>query len=446
MPSEKITLHEIKCPNCGATISRFNAFAVTCRCPNCDKIFQILGGAHRRDIDRPEHIFPFRITKEEFRKRFSRVCKKAFSRDFAEKVRLNARFGDETPFYVAAYCFVPGETLGGAAPATDDERLPVGIAECLRDFRYDAKTVRYFSPEILAAVEDCVVVDAGVPESFAREKYFAHAADGEPSPGVRIEQSRTSFLKMSSEELDNFFCDFDDDFFKSRLDGDLFSNLRENLKNCEDISTSSSCSSFSSTTFRSSSASSASRSTSCGNGADSRVAYIPVWRLGFTFEGEDYHYTCIGFGQTEKFSLPQDPARVRAERERREAKLKAERERLEEERKAEREHRAMVERKKRWDAEEERTRQEEKSEALMGIVLIVVLMMTGVFIVAATMFESAEARKDVCQIFLALFILTGALVLLGQDKIKGGKAVGLGCLTALLCLFGLIAAIVILCI
>ncbi len=103
MTSERITLHEIKCPNCGATISSFNPFAVACRCPNCDKIFQIVGAAQNPDIPAPERIFPFSVSREQFFERFNAVFWKEFSKAYGEKVRTAAQFGEISAFYVVAY-------------------------------------------------------------------------------------------------------------------------------------------------------------------------------------------------------------------------------------------------------------------------------------------------------------------------------------------------------
>ena len=309
MSSEKITLHEIKCPNCGATISRFNAFAVTCRCPNCDKIFQILGGAHSRDIDRPERIFPFKITKEEFHKKFSDCFWREFSREYGQKVSAEAEFGDETPFYVATYFFdgnVPLECsvmarksddflsegtvcaitfdsrmeMSGAA--TDAAALPSGIADCVMSFPYRRKRIEFFAKEKLASWEDCVVIDRALPPEFVWER------DVE---GRLMEEIDEDVLKNAVKSRGLEMCS--GGFRSARTTG--------------------------MTTWR--------------------LAFVPVWRVGFTWKGKSYYYVANGMDGSivsdwtpgndslkekkksinEFFSFPKDPIRE-AERKAKEEK------------------------------------------------------------------------------------------------------------------------------
>lgn len=285
MSSEKITLHEIKCPNCGATISRFNPFAVTCRCPNCDKIFQILGGAHRRDIDRPERIFPFKITKDEFRKRFSDCFWREFSREYGEKVSAEAEFGDEAPFYVAAYFFdervpmrllvrlelqegLPSETtldahatVTGTLPATDSRALPPGLAEATNAVRYVHAEAEFFRPEYFGEMEDCNIVDSTLPADFIWEKKVV----------PKIQNRR--------------------DFGSTIPDWEAFLNRKVTGVSRVEVE----------------------------NFTKYKFAYVSVWRLAFTFNGKTYYYACDGSGRNEEFSFPPDPIREREERERREA-------------------------------------------------------------------------------------------------------------------------------
>ncbi len=400
MPSEKITLHEIKCPNCGATISRFNAFAVTCRCPNCDKIFQILGGAHRRDIDRPERIFPFRITKEEFRKKFSDCFWREFSREYGEKVSAEAEFGDEAPFYVAAYFFdervpmrllvrlepqegLPSETtldahatVTGTLPATDSRALPPGLAEATNAVRYVHAEAEFFRPEYFGEMEDCNIVDSTLPADFIWEKKVV----------PKIQNRR--------------------DFGSTIPDWEAFLNRKVSGVSRVEVE----------------------------NFTKYKFAYVSVWRLAFTFNGKTYYYACDGSGRNEEFSFPPDPIREREERERREA-----------ERKAEWERKSAEERKQRQEAAAKRARKEEKSTVLMGIALMVALVLVVCFIVTMTMLDLC-LRDEASQAFVVWFGAGGLVTLFGITECAGVKAVGLGCLTALLCLFGLIAAIVILCI
>ncbi len=388
MSSEKITLHEIKCPNCGATISRFNAFAVTCRCPNCDKIFQILGGAHRRDIDRPERIFPFRITKEEFRKKFSDCFWREFSREYGEKVFAEAEFGDETPFYVAAYFFdervpmrllarlkpqegLPSETtldahatVTGTLPATDSRALPPGLAEATNAVRYVHAEAEFFRPEYFGEMEDCNIVDSTLPADFIWEKKVV----------PKIQNRR--------------------DFGSVIPDWEAFLNRK-----VIDVSR-----------------------VEVGNFTKYKFAYVSVWRVAFTFNRKTYYYACDGSGRNEEFSFPPDPIREREERERREA----------------------IARKQRL-AEEEKKKKEERDGILVqrGIGVFSV----GVFIlfIAVLIIFDSKLRKEAIVGFIPCFGFIGMCIV--EAMAKGNcREFSVGCGTALLCLFGLIAAIVILCI
>ena len=278
MSSEKITLHEIKCPNCGATISRFNAFAVTCRCPNCDKIFQILGGAHRRDIDRPERIFPFKITKDEFRKKFSDCFWREFSREYGEKVSAEAEFGDEAPFYVAAYFFddhmpvtleisvkyrfplwgpeqatLPGDCkVSGTLPATDKEALPPGVDSVVGGLRYVPGEAEFFRSRYFGEIEDCCIVDPTLPADFVWEKRCI--------PKIL----ETKNFEKIFKNLKKKGCS------ECRLDHLRFSSIARHA-----------------------------------------FAYVSVWRIGFTFEGKNYYYACDGSGGNEEFSFPEDSGKAK---------------------------------------------------------------------------------------------------------------------------------------
>lgn len=347
MTGERITLHEIKCPNCGATISRFNPFALTCRCPNCDKIFQILGGAHRRDIPRPERIFPFKVNAKQFHEKFSRRFWSEFSQEYGSKVSAESTFGEITPFLVAAY-FFNGSSSVKAAAATDPRRLPSGIQQCLSAFTYEAKDVEFFSPHSVSVDENCAVIDISLPPDFVWEKEVAPYASGaetmnhfgfyhtpnefrssrffrqhsgggfsvnvktDGAPGtvdVKIspETESTGYAPFNADELINEFAQ--NDFFKKHLNGDFFNNIKSGMAQNP-----------SGTTF-SSSYSSHGFASSLGFGY--KIAYVAMWRFSFTFEGVPYHYVTDGRGQIEVFRFPTDLIR---EEERRVAAIKAEKE------------------------------------------------------------------------------------------------------------------------
>lgn len=307
MTSERITLHEIKCPNCGATISSFNPFAVACRCPNCDKIFQIVGAAQNPDIPAPERIFPFFVSREQFFERFNAVFWKEFSKAYGEKVRRAAQFGEISAFYVVAYLFRgcktgscsckisgtrPGANIGPSSPfrdlpysasakanftscvpALEKDRLPEGVFECVDDFRYEAKTAELFVPGVAPAPE-CAVFRAELPTDFVWEKHVL------PRIQEKINQDHEAYIRKDAESLLGVSVSDVSDF-RCILD--------ESPPN------------------------------------DILSVLVPVMRTAFSFNGENYYFLCDGLGQNSRWKFPADPIKRIAKREearRRLAKIK----------------------------------------------------------------------------------------------------------------------------
>lgn len=321
MRSERITLHEIKCPNCGAPISCFNPYSATCRCPNCDKIFQVIGGTHSApNLPVPERYFPFTQSEEAFLDRFNHVFWQEHSPKFGEEVRTTAVFSEVCSFYVSAYVFpepvsffssfsISGtvgeqsffeqqssfsssitnlDTSGkieNPVPALDDVHIPYGAKECIDEFRYDSKRARFFNP----AAPSCgnyPILPPEIPVSFAWEKFYP------------------SFCSISEKKMDEVIR-------QAHAAGRIPIPQNINISGISDLRIS--------------------VPTMCPHNA--LCILIPLRRITFTFDNKTYYFISDGSGMITKWSFPPDYVLNEARRRERNAALLAQKRKREQQEK-----------------------------------------------------------------------------------------------------------------